>query len=297
MPNLTVVKTLLRELVTTQRSPRVPEPDLVMDDPDKVAAFERAGREDGALAGIYLFHCAQICEILCPGDTVVDLGCGPANQLGLVARLNPESQFIGLDLSEDMLERAQAHVNRLGLKNIEFRRCDMTRLDFLDEQSVDAVFSTVSLHHLPSVDDLGRTFSEVNRVLRPQGGLYLVDFGHLKSEKSILDLANLYADRQPELFTLDYLASLRAAFHLPDFKRLVAEHFESRARLCSTFLAPFLVAVKSPCRREPDEQLRQALLQARQELPLYHQRDLKDLIKFFQSGGLKSNLLDKICEL
>ena len=173
MPSLTVLKTLFRELVTFERSERVPEPDLVMDDPAKVAAFERAGREDGVLAGIYLFHAAHISEILKPGDLALDLGCGPANQLGLVARLNPEVEFLGIDMSKEMLAKAERHILDLGLSNVRFQTADMTNLDFLESASIDTVFSTVALHHLPSEDHLDQTFSEVARVLKPAGGLYL----------------------------------------------------------------------------------------------------------------------------
>ena len=291
MPGMTVVKTLFREVVTRERSIRVPEPDLVMDDPEKVAAFQAAGREDGILAGIYLFHCGQISEVIRPGDTVLDLGCGPANQLGLVARMNPETRFIGADLSDEMLNRATSHLDELNLSNVELRRCDMTRLEILTDDSVDAVFSTVSIHHLPGVDELDRTLSEVARVLRPGGGLYLVDFGHLKSEKSIRDLAFLYADRQPELFTQEYLASLCAAFHYEDFDGLAARHLSGRARVFRTFVSPFLVALKSDVRREFHPQLVGQFEQERRGLPRFHQRDLTDLVKFFRMGGLKSHLL------
>ena len=68
MPSLPVLKTLLRELTTREQSARINEPDLVMDDPDKVAAYTRAGREDGVMAPVYLFHCAQICAVIRPGD-------------------------------------------------------------------------------------------------------------------------------------------------------------------------------------------------------------------------------------
>ena len=183
MPSLPVLKTLARELVSRERSPRRTEPDLVMDDPEKVAAYTRAGREDGVMAPVYLFHCAQVCEVIRPGDTVVDLGCGPATQLAMVARLNPDVRFVGVDLSEEMLERARAYGAEQGLGNVAFQQADVTDLGFLGDASVDAVFSTVALHHLPDVDHLQRTFAEVARVLRPGGGLYLVDFGHLKSEK------------------------------------------------------------------------------------------------------------------
>jgi SAM-dependent methyltransferase len=292
MPSLPVLKTLARELVSRERSPRRTEPDLVMDDPEKVAAYTRAGREDGVMAPVYLFHCAQVCEVIRPGDTVVDLGCGPATQLAMVARLNPDVRFVGVDLSEEMLERARAYGAEQGLGNVAFQQADVTDLGFLGDASVDAVFSTVALHHLPDVDHLERTFAEVARVLRPGGGLYLVDFGHLKSEKSIEYFAYQYSDRQPELFTLDYLYSLRAAFPLADFQRLTDRHLAGRARVYSTFLMPFMVVVKSPPRAgEVPQGVRAGLAALRAALPSYHRTDLQDLRTFFRLGGLASPLL------
>ncbi|MCA9182894.1 MAG: class I SAM-dependent methyltransferase, partial [Planctomycetales bacterium] len=191
-----------------------------MDDPDKVAAYNRAGREDGVMAPVYLYHAAQVSEVVKPGDSVIDLGCGPATQLGMVARFNPEVSFTGVDLSEEMLSRARDNVAEKQLGNVRFEHCDITSLDFLADNSVDAVMSTVVLHHLPDVQALEKVFAEVKRVLKPGGGLYLVDFGHLKSEKSIEYFAYQYADRQAELFTCDYLYSLRAAFQKDDFRWL-----------------------------------------------------------------------------
>lgn len=262
-----------------------------MDDPDKVAAYTRAGREDGVMAPVYLFHAAQICEVVRPGDTVIDLGCGPATQLALVARLNPEINFIGLDLSGEMLQKAQAHVKELGLQNVAFREADITDLSSFEDSSVDAVMSTMVLHHLPEVGALEKTFAEVKRILKPDGGLYLVDFGHLKSEKSINYFAYQYADRQPELFTLDYLYSLRAAFQRDDFKRLTDTHLSGRATLYSTFVMPFMVAVKSPRRATEMTAVIQKLQELKTALPNYHKTDLSDLRTFFSLGGLKSPLL------
>ncbi len=283
--------TVLRELTTNERSPRVNEPDLVMDDPEKVAAYTRAGREDGVMAPVYLYHCAQICEVIRPGDTVIDLGCGPATQLAMVARLNPETQFIGLDLSREMLQRAQSHVEEQDLNNVELRQADITDLAFLQENSVEAVISTMVLHHLPNVDALGKTFAEIGRVLKPYGGLYLVDFGHLRSEKSINYFAYQYVDRQPELFTLDYLYSLRAAFQRDEFKRLAEKYLSGHTRIYSTFLMPFMVAIKSPPRANGDPQVRERLAHIKSRLPDYHKTDLLDLCTFFRLGGLKSALL------
>ena len=291
MPSLAVTKVLLRELMTRGRVPRIPEPDLVMDDPDKVAAFTRAGREDGVMAPVYLYHCAQVCEIVRPGDQVVDLGCGPATQLAMIARLNPETQFLGVDFSDEMLDRARSHVAAEGLSNVRFHKADMSQLGFLADRSVDAVYSTVALHHLPSLETLRRTFAEVGRILRRDGGVYIVDFGRLKSKKSIEYFAYQYADRQPELFTLDYLYSLNAAFTADDFRHVTRAHLNDRAQVYTTFIAPFMVAVKSPARREPSTALRARMSEMRGRLPKHHQVDVSDLVSWFGMNGLKSTLL------
>lgn len=291
MPSPTVIKAFWRELVINKSAKRETEPDLVMGDPEKVAAYTKAGLEDGVMAPVYLFHCAQICEVIKPGDTVLDLGCGPATQLAMVARLNPLTNFIGMDLSGEMLSKARAYAEQQRLTNIDFRQGDITRLSTLADASIDAVMSTVVLHHLPDLAALECTFAEIKRVLKPGGGLYLVDFGHLKSEKSIHDFAYQYADRQAELFTLDYLYSLRAAFWPQDFYSLYQKHLASSGRFYKTFVMPYMMAVKSEARRGTDPVLREQLQKLKRTMPSFHQTDLKDLILFFRLGGLKSPYL------
>ena len=290
MPSIGLIKTAFREWITCERSPRLPEPDLIMDDAEQVASYVRAGLEDGVMAPVYLFHCANICEVIRPGDTVLDLACGPANQLAMVARLNPGTQFVGVDLSEPMLEQAGARVAHQQLRNVSFQHGDITSLSAYPNASVDAVISTMALHHLPDEHALKRAFAEVARVLRPGGGVYLVDFGHLKAERSILYFAHQYQDRQPELFTRDYLNSLRAAFAPQDFRR-AAEPLWPHAHVYATFFMPFMVAIKSPARQSRNLALTTQLKKLRDALPPWHQTDFRHLSALFRLGGLDCSLL------
>jgi len=132
-----------------------------------------------------------------------------------------------------------------------------------------------------------KTFSEVARVLKPGGGLYLVDFARLKSEKSINYFAYQYEDRQPELFTLDYLYSLKAAFSLDDFVRS-AQVLNGVATVKSTFLVPYMVALKSRPRSAALPDVMTAIQEMRAALPAYHKVDLDDLITFFRLGRISS---------
>lgn len=291
MPNAQLLGTVVREIFSREKSPRLTEPDLVMDDPDNVAAYVEAGREHAVMAPVYLFHCANICEVIRPGDTVVDLACGPANQLAMVARLNPDIRFIGVDLSEPMLENARALVASMQLKNVEFRHGDITDLGSFADASVDAVMSTMALHHLPTVNMLCQTYAEVARILKPDGGVYMVDFGHLKAERSINYFAYQYADRQPALFTEDYYNSLRAAFYPEDFRQAV-KPLAGRARLYSTGLLKFMMALKSAPRRGEAPELKAQLATLKRNLPEWHKADIADLIRHFRMGGMSCSLLD-----
>jgi ubiquinone/menaquinone biosynthesis C-methylase UbiE len=287
-----LVLTILRETFSSERSPRVPEPDLIMDDPEKVRAFREAGAEDGIMASVYLYHCAQISEVIKPGDTVVDLGCGPANQLGIVARYNPESHFIGVDLSDEMLECADRHLQSQNIPNVALRKADISRLDGFGDASVDAVFSTVVLHHLPTTEHLLATFSNIARILKPGGGLYLVDFSHLKSEKSIEYFAYRGQTEQPELFTIDYLHSLRAAFPLSDIKQAYTTYLATFGHLYVFSPMPYMVAVKSAPRRVKDLTLEMQLRQHKNALPSKRLTDLKDIMSLFRLSGLRSQYLE-----
>ena len=288
MPSLPVIRQLLREAVSSKNAYRVAEPDLVMENPAQVASFHEAGSESGVMAPVYLFHAAQVSEVVKPGDTVLDLGCGPANQLGLIARLNPDVRFIGVDLSDEMLSMARKNLDARGIGNVELRRGDITDLNMFAVASIDAVMSTVVLHHLPDAAALFRCFSEVKRVLKTCGGIYLVDFGHLKTEDAIRYFAYQYEDRQPELFTIDYLNSLRAAFEVATWREGHARYLADFGTLHSTFMVPYMVAVKSPVRRTLPTQVLRLLERQRAGMPEYHQIDLKDLITFFRLGGLRS---------
>ncbi|MBK8689869.1 MAG: class I SAM-dependent methyltransferase [Betaproteobacteria bacterium] len=259
-----------------------------MENDEQVAAYSEAGRIDGVMAASYLFNSAHASAVIQGSRTVVDLGCGPATQLAQIAQLNPQIQFHGIDLSPTMLETAERHVRSLGLSNVRFTRGDITALGFLGNSSIDAVISTVTLHHLPTLGHLRACFREVKRILRAGGALYLVDFGRLKQLKSVLFFAYMNAKAQPHVFSLDYERSLRAAFLFDEFKQLCDEELPADARVAATFLSPMLTVIHT----EPkplDEQLRERLKVMRRALPRRYRADLDDLRLFLRLGGLRGD--------
>lgn len=279
---------MVREIFGERMFPREPEPDLVMDDPEQVAAYSYAGRIDGVMSAAYLYHSAQISQVIQGCSTVLDLGCGPATQLAQVAELNPDISFLGVDLSETMLDSGHKHVAALGLSNVAFKRADITSLDGIPDASVDAVMSTVVLHHLPTRQHLNDCFRQITRVLKPGGAIYLTDFGRLKSLKSVLFFAYMNAANQPHLFSLDYERSLRAAFLLEDFQSAAASYLPPTTSVFSTFQVPFLVFIKTPA-KVLSSGLSARLKEKRSKLPKAFRSDLDELRLFCKLGGVDSD--------
>lgn len=276
---------LLERLSRRAPLPRVPETEPVMADLAQNEAFERAGREDGVLAFLYLYHALQITSLLRPGDRVLDLGCGPANQLAQVARLNPQAQFVGLDASAEMLDRARDTIRRCRADNVELLPGDMTSLAGLADASFDCVTSTMTLHHLPDQVALSAAMAAARRVLKPEGGLYLVDFGRLKRAATQRFFAGDRRDIQPEPFTRDYFNSMRAAFSVEELADAAALLGDGVARY-QTALAPFMVVFKSRDRHQPDAVNRQSARAQLERLSPAQRNDFRRFARWLRIGGL-----------
>ena len=259
-----------------------------MDDAEQVAAYFEAGNAAGIMSSSYLFNSARISQVIAGCTRVLDLGCGPATQLAQVAELNPDIQFQGVDLSDEMLTRARAHVETMGLTNVEFVQGDVTDLSAWENDAVDGVISTMALHHLPTGAMLRDCFSEVNRVLSPGGAVYIVDFGRLKRLKSVLFFAYLNRKHQPHLFSLDYERSLRAAFSTDFFQETAKQTLPDTVSYITTFGIPILQLLKTEDRALSPE-VRDAIRAKRRAIVPKYRRELDDQRFFFWLSGLRND--------
>ena len=125
-----------------------------------------------------------------PGDTVVDLGCGPGFfTLPLAGMVGDGGSVIAVDLQAAMLDKVRARAERKGLAaRIKLHHCPPESLD-LDGELADFALAFWMVHEVP---DAASFFGQVAGVLR-QGARCLVvePKGHVGNDDwaGTLDLA------------------------------------------------------------------------------------------------------------
>jgi ubiquinone/menaquinone biosynthesis C-methylase UbiE len=109
------------------------------------------------------------------GKSVLDAGCGTGIFSVIFAR-NGAGRVTGIDISAGSLETAKSLKAKFAVDNAEFRLQDMLRLPFADG-SFDIVWAWGTVHH---TTDPFRAISELIRVLRPGGSLFLAVYKRTK---------------------------------------------------------------------------------------------------------------------
>jgi ubiquinone/menaquinone biosynthesis C-methylase UbiE len=106
------------------------------------------------------------------GESVLDLGSGAGLDCFLAARqVGPTGRVIGVDMTPEMLSRASATAERMGIENVSFRQGYIEQIP-VEDGVVDVIISNCVINLSP---DKRRVLSEMKRVLKPGGRIAISD--------------------------------------------------------------------------------------------------------------------------
>lgn len=106
-------------------------------------------------------------------DNVLDFGCGTGTLLKLLKKKHSDVNSTGIDIDPRMLKVAEEKLR--GISNVQLIEFKGHTMPFADN-SFTAVVSTWVFHHLTN-EQKSRAFSEIYRVLEPNGKLVIADWG------------------------------------------------------------------------------------------------------------------------
>ena len=106
-----------------------------------------------------------------PDHAIYDLGCGAGNISRILAERFPGAPVVGIDSSEQMLDKARTAATEMGTTHVEFVETEAERLPFSDA-SFEVVISNGVIDLVPDKDAV---FSELYRVLTPGGRMQIAD--------------------------------------------------------------------------------------------------------------------------
>ena len=107
------------------------------------------------------------------GETVVDLGSGAGIDVFLASKKVSETgKAIGIDMTDQMLEKARDNARKQNYSNVEFKKGDIEENIPLDNNSVDAVISNCVINLTANKTN---AFKEVFRILKSNGRMVISD--------------------------------------------------------------------------------------------------------------------------
>lgn len=125
------------------------------------------------------------------GGSVLEVGVGTGLAL---PHYGPDTQVTGIDFSTEMLSKAIARVERLGLRHVhELRQMDARALDFPDNH----FDSIAAMHVLSVVPEPEKVMAEIARVCKPGGKVVITNHfartkgGLARLERAIAPLADI----------------------------------------------------------------------------------------------------------
>jgi arsenite methyltransferase len=211
-----------KQRLCPQLNRRIPEPEMVMSDMQQAREFARGGEEKSGLGLAYEFILLKLLQIAPKKGRVLDVACGSGVLLSKIALELPFLDFIGIDLSDAMIEVAKETLKKDPVSNVRLQKLDMFAIDtaFM-KNCFDLITFNLALHQLSNETQAIEIINKMLSLLKENGVLFIYDLSRPKTDKIAVWFANRFNTKSGPYFYQDSLNSYRAAFSFTEMDEIL----------------------------------------------------------------------------
>jgi tRNA (cmo5U34)-methyltransferase len=153
-------------------------------------------------------------------NNILDIGCGAGNNTLKLLEQLPDLNCDLIDLSQPMLDRAEARVKAESLGRIRTLQEDFREAD-LPSEHYDIVIAAAVLHHLRNDEDWDMAFQKIFDVTAPGGSVWITDLVTHEVEDIHQMMWNRYGDYLESIGGVEYRKEVFAYIEKEDSPRPV----------------------------------------------------------------------------
>ena len=205
---------------------RKAEPELMLTK-NQVDSYSDADFSEGEIKFIQVIknYLKKKNIVLTHNDLIVDLGCGPGNISERLAIEWPNTSIIGIDGSEEMIQKANFRKNskEYSLVNLSYLCKDIKNIrlnEISKKKKINLLVSNSLIHHLTHLSEF---FNCIISLSNSETLNFHKDLIRPINEKTALELKAECSLNHNETLTNDYYASLKASYNVEEMKNFTLE--------------------------------------------------------------------------
>lgn len=215
----------LRQRFQKNELERKLEPTQVMSNLKENIQYSQSGR-DGSLAIVYELILHKIKKILPLNPTrelkALDLTCGSGQLIAKIAKDNPNVDFLGVDLSSQMLGLAEKTKKEYQINNINFKKLDINNIENeFEKKTFDFISWNLGIHHMNTKEDVIKIFNSIKKLLKDDGVFFFFDIERPKNMIFVKNFTKAYNSSEGKEFYECSYNSYLASFSFEEFEEIM----------------------------------------------------------------------------
>jgi ubiquinone/menaquinone biosynthesis C-methylase UbiE len=222
---LDYAKLIVKNTLSKQQLDRTPEPIAAINDQATIEDYLEV--EKTKLILNYMLVLDTVYKIMgnSVGSIAMELCCGPGVFSQYLTEILNFKKVIGYDISEQMISMAQNNALNNGLeKKLEFVVQDILKTETIPANTIDTAFFMHGAHHMTDIQDVKKILEESDRIVKPEGAVFLIDLARLSSKaitnRYVSLVGNDYRKEYPNFYQ-SFKDSMFAAWSIKELKTTI----------------------------------------------------------------------------